>query len=137
MLGFNSFLFIFFINLYYLVIPINTLIIKRYIKNCHNYKANIGCDYYIDKDLYVYDYNDDGSNEIVVSSNGELLNPMFTYAFTHVSFSPVYEPCSEKILFNRKKLFFANNFTHYIQLSGQTPESWVMRWHAPFERCVH
>jgi len=54
----NYFLFINFINL------CNSFILvgKKYYPNLslHDYKhkLNMGCDYYIDKDLYIYDYND-------------------------------------------------------------------------------
>ena len=53
----NYFLFICFINLSSSFTPIN----KKYFTNFHlqNYKhkLNMGCDYYIDKNLYIYDYN--------------------------------------------------------------------------------
>jgi hypothetical protein len=54
---FNYFLLICFINLSNSFISIN----KKYFTNFHlqNYKnkLNMGCDYYIDKNLYIYDYN--------------------------------------------------------------------------------
>ena len=50
---FNYFLFVWFINLCNSFILINKSFIPRY-RN----KLNMGCDYYIDKNLHIYDYND-------------------------------------------------------------------------------
>ena len=52
---FNYFLFVCFINLCNsFVKQITPIFLSRYRRN----KLNMGCDYYIDKDLHIYDYND-------------------------------------------------------------------------------
>ena len=52
---FNYFLFVCFINLCNsFVKQITPIFLSRYLRN----KLNMGCDYYIDKDLHIYDYND-------------------------------------------------------------------------------
>jgi hypothetical protein len=48
----NSFLFICFLYL----CNSFTLINKKYSHNM--YKLNMGCDYYVDKDLHIYDHHD-------------------------------------------------------------------------------
>ena len=51
---FNYFLFVCFINLCNsFVKQITPIFLSRYRRN----KLNMGCDYYIDKDLHIYDYN--------------------------------------------------------------------------------
>ena len=55
---FNYFLFICFINLYNSFTLINKQIIPNLISRYCRNKLNMGCDYYIDKNLHIYDYND-------------------------------------------------------------------------------
>jgi len=54
---FNYFLLIYFINLCntFTFTLINK---KNFLLRNYKHKLNMGCDYYIDKDLHVYDYND-------------------------------------------------------------------------------
>ena len=49
---YNFFLFIYFINLCNSFILSNNLFSRKY-----NNNLNMGCDFYIDKDLQIYDYN--------------------------------------------------------------------------------
>ena len=58
---FNYFLFVCFINLCNSFTLINKQITPNFLSRCCRNKLNMGCDYYIDKDLHIYDYND---NEI-------------------------------------------------------------------------
>lgn len=54
---FNYFLFISFINLYNSFNLINQKYYNNFLKGNYKNKINMGCDYYIDKDLLIYDYN--------------------------------------------------------------------------------
>lgn len=56
MLIFNYFLFVSFINLCNSFILINKQISLNFL--LRNRKLNMSCDYYIDKNLHIYDYND-------------------------------------------------------------------------------
>jgi len=52
------FLFGCFINLYNSFILINKPISRNFLSRDSRNKLNMGCDYYIDKNLHIYDYND-------------------------------------------------------------------------------
>ena len=54
----NYFLFVCFINLCNSFTIINTQIRPNFLSRDCRYQLNMGCDYYIDKDLHIYDYND-------------------------------------------------------------------------------
>lgn len=58
MLFFNYFLFVSFIHLCNSFILINKQISSNFISRNRRNKLNMGCDYYIDKNLHIYDYND-------------------------------------------------------------------------------
>jgi len=58
MLIFNYFLFVCFINLCNSFTLINKQITPNFFSRYRRNKLNMGCDYYIDKDLHIYDYND-------------------------------------------------------------------------------
>ena len=58
MLIFNYFLFVSFIYLCNSFILINKQISSNFISRNRKNKLNMGCDYYIDKNLHIYDYND-------------------------------------------------------------------------------
>ena len=58
MLIFNYFLFVSFIYLCNTFILINKQISSNFISRNRRNKLNMGCDYYIDKNLHIYDYND-------------------------------------------------------------------------------
>jgi hypothetical protein len=58
MLIFNYFLFVSFIHLCNPFILINKQFSSNFISRDRRNKLNMGCDYYIDKNLHVYDYND-------------------------------------------------------------------------------
>ena len=53
----NYFLFISFINLYNSFSLINQKYHNNFLTRNYKHKINMGCDYYIDKDLHIYDYN--------------------------------------------------------------------------------
>jgi len=55
---FNYFLFVCFINLCNSFNLINKQIRPNFILRDYKNKLNMGCDYYIDKNLHIYDYND-------------------------------------------------------------------------------
>jgi len=55
---FNYFLFVCFINLCNSFTLINKQIRPYFLSRDCRYILNMGCDYYIDKDLHIYDYND-------------------------------------------------------------------------------
>ena len=55
---FNYFLFFCFINLYNSFTLINKQIRSNFLSRDYRNKLNMGCDYYIDKNLHIYDYND-------------------------------------------------------------------------------
>ena len=54
----NYFLFVCFINLCNSFTLINKQITPNFLSRCCRNKLNMGCDYYIDKNLNIYDYND-------------------------------------------------------------------------------
>ena len=54
---FYYFLLLSFLNLYYSFSPINKKYCYNFLSQKSRYKLNMGCDYYIDKDLDIYDYN--------------------------------------------------------------------------------
>lgn len=54
---FNYFLFIYFINLCNSFFLINKQMRSNFISRVYNHKLYMICDYYIDKDLDIYDYN--------------------------------------------------------------------------------
>jgi len=54
----NYFLFVCFINLCNSFTLINYKYSPNFLSRHSRHKLNMGCDYYIDKDLHVYDYND-------------------------------------------------------------------------------
>jgi len=54
----NYFIFVYFIKLCNSFTLINKKYYPTFFSNGNMYKMNIGCDYYIDKDLYIYDNND-------------------------------------------------------------------------------
>ena len=58
MLIFNYFLFVCFINLCNSFSLINKQITPNFFSRYRRNKLNMGCDFYIDKDLHIYDYND-------------------------------------------------------------------------------
>lgn len=58
----NYFLFICFINLCNSFILINQKYFHNFISHYYKNKLNMGCDYYVDKDLDIYD------NDIIFSS---------------------------------------------------------------------
>lgn len=80
-----------------------------------------------------YDFYANGVTHDITSMSGHVLDNRFTYTYRFISFSPEYEECSDKILFNRNKLVFADGYYHYMHLLGQTPYEWVIRWNAPVE----
>ena len=53
----NYFLFICFINLCNSFTLMNKKYYSNYFLKNYRYKLNMGCDYYIDKDLHIYDNN--------------------------------------------------------------------------------
>ena len=55
---FNYFLFVCFINLCNSFTLINKQIRPNFLSRDYRNKLNMGCDYYIDKNLHIYDYND-------------------------------------------------------------------------------
>ena len=55
---FNYFLFFCFLNLSNSFTFINKQIIPNFISQYCRNKLNMGCDYYINKNLHIYDYND-------------------------------------------------------------------------------
>ena len=61
----NYFLFIYFINFCNSFILFNKKYSPNFISPVHRNKLNMGCNYYIDKDLHIYDYN----NKILLSIN--------------------------------------------------------------------
>ena len=54
----NYFVFIYFINFCNSFILINKKYSSNFISRDYRDKLNMGCDYYIDKNLYIYDNND-------------------------------------------------------------------------------
>ena len=58
MLIINYFLFVCFINLCNSFSLINKQNTPNFFSRYHKNKLNMGCDYYIDKNLHIYDYND-------------------------------------------------------------------------------
>jgi len=54
----NYFLFVCFVNLCNSFTLINKQITPNFFSRYCRNKLNMGCDYYIDKDLHIYDYND-------------------------------------------------------------------------------
>ena len=88
------------------------------------------------KDKDSYDFNGDGRPDDILSQEGEPLDPRFTYGFKQISFSPEYEPCSKKLLFNRRKQYFANGYLHYIELQDEEIFEWTISWLSPNPRFV-
>jgi hypothetical protein len=56
---FNYFLFVCFINLSNSFTFINKQIRPYFLSRDSRHKVNMGCDYYIDKNLHIYGYNDE------------------------------------------------------------------------------
>ena len=54
----NYFLLFCFINLCNSFTVLNNKIYNTFLSQRYKHKINMGCDYYIDKDLYIYYYND-------------------------------------------------------------------------------
>ena len=66
---YNYFLFFCFINLCNSFTFINKKYGSTFISRNFSYKLNMGCDYYIDKDLQIYDYNDIMISDINLEHN--------------------------------------------------------------------
>ena len=90
-----------------------------------------------DRDSYDFDFDKDGVPDDMLSPDRQPLDPRFTYGFQQISFSPEYEPCSGKILFNRRKQYFANGYVHYIALEDEEIFEWTISWMSPHVRFVH
>ena len=101
---FNYLLLIYFINL------CSSFFINKNFPNLillqSNLKLNMGCDYYIDKDLYIYDYK----NQLISYINLEHIGQYYTY-YDLDDDDDDYEEYTKKLLkpFMKPIIIFTNN----------------------------